>query len=88
MLQDEIKYFSLNSCTSGIKHSESGCFLVCFLRSCNGLHPTEHPIAASSRSVGKALMPEGNERQNIGGGREFPELDERQQLQLNWIISS
>lgn len=48
VLQDEIKYFSLNSCTSGIKNSESGCFLVCFLRSCNGLHPTEHPIAAST----------------------------------------
>jgi len=33
-------------------------------------------------------MPEENERQNIGSGREFPELDERQKLQLNWITSN
>lgn len=78
----------LNSCTDGIKSSKSSCSLVCFLRSCNGLDPMEHPIAAHSRAVGKAAMPEENERQNISCGKEFLELDERQQSQLNWIISN
>lgn len=77
-----------NPCVPGEKGRGGGCSLVGFLHSCNGLDPAPHPTAAHSGSVGKALMPGESERQNISCGREFPELDRRQQSQLNRIISS
>lgn len=44
---------SLTPVSLGKRAVKVAALFVCFLHSCNGLDPTEHPIAADSRICGK-----------------------------------